>query len=124
MSRARHSGLLVNETTMVVFGGCTGGYSNGDCATQDDSVWLYDISSNTWQEIPSTSTNWPSAREGHVAAIVTNNNGSEVMLVHGGRGNYDYTTDLEDLWAFDFATTTWQELKPPDFGCGRYEAAA
>ncbi len=92
----------------LVFGGDDG--VPVECSSQTtfvDELWAFYPDCDAWELVAATG---PGPRGRHVAAYDA---ARERMIVYGGRyrdgtsGNY---TNLDDTWAFDFATDTWTEL--------------
>lgn len=104
----------------LVFGGDEG--VPVECTSQTsftDELWAFYPDCNAWELVDASG---PGARGRHVAALDAD---AGRMIVYGGRyrdgtsGNY---TNLDDTWAFDFATDTWSEVSSGGPG-GRSTAA-
>jgi hypothetical protein len=82
-----------------------------------NDTWAYDFNSDTWTEMkPNTS---PSARNFHAMAYDTQ--ADRVILFGGSEWDKNMRDKpLNDTWAYDFDTNTWQEL---DHGDGEYPPA-
>lgn len=83
---------------MVVFGGIT---TNGNV----NDLWNLDLSTYTWSPIPHTSAVAPAPRATHLSMYDAEMNR---MIIWSGQGSVLYN----DVWAFNFADSTWQELFP------------
>lgn len=75
-----------------------------------NSVWVLDWHTKEWLRLPCSkhatsadSVVVPEERKYHVAELL-----HPYMVVFGGES----TTDLDDLWLHNFATMTWQEVRP------------
>ena len=95
-ARASHS-AVIRGNTMIIFGGC-----DLDNEKLND-LWIYDLLSNTWQEIQTDPVNSPLPRSGHSASMA-----GERMMVFGGI--FEVTKELNDLMAFDFTKRQWVTL--------------
>ena len=98
-SRSNASAIYIAGTNkMIVFGGVTASGPVND-------IWSLDLNTNQWSVIPTTSTLLPDPRYTHVSMFDSISNR---MLVWSGNGNTLYN----DIWAFNFNDSTWQELFP------------
>ena len=87
---------LQKENKMIVFGGETGnGYVN--------DIWSLDLTTLLWEEISPNSNELPEARYTHNAVYDSSGNR---MIIWSGKGS----SLLNDVWAFNFSDSTWQEL--------------
>lgn len=85
------------EQWMVLFGGQSGaGYEN--------KVWALDLTTNSWSELPSSSTQVPDARHTQEAFYDSPNHR---MIIWGGQGTGGL---YNDVWAFNFSDSSWTEL--------------
>lgn len=91
-ARSSHSQVFYNDR-LYIFGG-----KDQDTNKLND-FWEYDISKNTWKEIPG-SDDMPLTRSGHSACIYKN-----FMIVFGGI--HELTQELNDMHAFDFNNGQW-----------------
>ena len=75
----------------------------GTDGPNDDDTWIYDYTTNTWEEMnPSES---PHARYGAGSVFDENN---ESMIIFGGNsGGY-----FSDTWSYDYTTNIWTEMNP------------
>lgn len=94
---------------MIVFGGNTGipeGSATHAPSLYVGDTWIFDDPCGRWIEVEGDG---PSARGQHMATI-----GGGAMWVFGGRFREDGTGGdyelLNDLWRFDTATRTWEEV--------------
>lgn len=84
------------KNSMVVFGGLTTtGHSN--------EIWSLNLNTNIWSLIPGKSAKVPDGRYTHAAMYDTT---LDRLLIWSGQGSVLYN----DVWAFNFADSTWQEL--------------
>jgi beta propeller repeat protein len=82
-----------------MFGGSDGVNSLND-------TWVYDLSSNTWQEMnPEPGGDNPLARFGHAMAFDTSKN--KVLLFGGRNGSY-----YNDTWFYDLTSNSWTLQNP------------
>ena len=92
---------------MVLFGGQTG--SCCDASSFSGTTWIYDVTAYAWsKQQPAVS---PSAR---AAAAMAYDSESDRVVLFGGA---DHTSlELNDTWAYDYNTDTWEQLAsgPPD----------
>ena len=89
---------LPGNNRMIVFGGIT---ASGTV----NEIWSLDLNTNEWSVIPTTSTRTPDPRFTHISMFDSLSNR---MLVWSGNGN----TLFNDIWAFNFNDSSWQELFP------------
>lgn len=99
-ARYYHSSCFVpNEKKVYIFGGVYQGIPLND-------MWCFDLQTNNWQKISSTSTH-PAARWGHKMVYVEKNN---KIYIFGGQLND--ITFLNDLWEFDLQTKVFTQVIP------------
>lgn len=84
------------QNKIYVFGGSTSG-------GKVNELWSLDLNSNNWMLIPSKSSKSPVARYTQVAMY---DSIMDRMLIWSGQGAALYN----DVWAFNFNDSTWQEL--------------
>jgi len=89
--RYAHSAVMY-ENKMYIFGGERSAYTFND-------IWTFDFATSTWEFVTPLTPLVPGARFDHSAAIAGGK-----MVIYGGR---NANTLLADMWAFDFATSTW-----------------
>jgi hypothetical protein len=89
---------------MVMFSGFT------DSGRYDDTQG-YDIAANTWVDLTPAGTN-PLARCLHTASY---DGGRHRMIIYAGQR----TGPLNDIWAFDLTSNTWEDLTPASKPSGR-----
>jgi hypothetical protein len=71
-----------------------------------NETYAYDFNSDTWTKMePSVS---PKGRNFHAMAYDPQ---ADRVILFGG-GNWDY--DMDDTWAYDYNTDTWEEINPSD----------
>jgi len=96
---ARERPALVYDSVdnkVVLFGGTDG--------TKDGETWVYDVAADTWtQKSPSRK---PSERYAHTMAYEPVNN--KAVLV----GGYDDSSQLQDMWLYDYVTNNWSQKNP------------
>jgi hypothetical protein len=100
---------------VLLFGGLNKGIGSllGD-------TWLYDVASNTWQQVATATA--PSARQW--PSLASDGNGVLYLFggwrvdAGGGLGQY-----LDDTWKFDTATMQWTQLSPPTSPIGQSQGA-
>jgi len=107
--------LSADGTIFLLFGGDTATAVCGDVPshTHVGDTWLLDTACGGWTkfDVPA-----PSARSRHSMALDAK--GGRALLF-GGRfraGNSGNYTLYKDVWAFDFATKTWSEVKTTGTG--------
>ena len=94
-TRDEHS-AVVHEKRMVVYGGFVEG------AIQND-MWALNLDNFAWEEMQQ-GEKLPPARAGHSTVLCEG-----AMWVFGGKD--EENNKLNDLWKFDFASSTWEEVK-------------
>jgi hypothetical protein len=77
-------------------------FGGRDGSTVYDDLWAYDLEADAWMPIEHGAQH-PAARFGHEAAWV---DGIGLVVVFGQAG----TTFFDDIWAFDPAVGSWEEL--------------
>lgn len=97
----------VNKVTLV-FGGQTGGYSNGSTVNE---IWAYHYGTNTWEK--KNPAKQPPARAQAQACFDPIHG---VLIVFGGHANVyparDEGKQFADTWVYDYKADTWTEMKP------------
>lgn len=93
----------VGAERMFVHGGRFRAGTMGTYTLFDDT-WAFDLTTDTWSLIDAVG---PSPRTNHVAVVAGNQ-----LLVFGGNASNNGLafTPLDDLWALDLDTQTWEEL--------------
>lgn len=104
--RARHAAVF-GDGAMWVFGGRFRAGSSGNYQIFND-LWRFDPGTRTWTEVEARGE-LPPARFNHVLAYDPNRN---QLLVQGGNGSGNAVGPrvLNDVWRFDIATSTWEEI--------------
>jgi N-acetylneuraminic acid mutarotase len=69
-------------------------------------TWAYDYATNTWAEMSPPDS--PGDRAGSTMAY---NSKADRIILFGGINTNDVF--LDDTWAYDYNTDTWQEMTPP-----------
>jgi hypothetical protein len=93
---------------VVLFGGAVGGCDYPFCPDMIADTWVYDPTSNTWEERSPASS--PSPRHGHTMAYDA---ASDRVVLYGGDSGTQW---LEDTWAYDADADEWTEVaagEPP-----------
>lgn len=98
-----HTAVVINDE-MVIFGG----FVEGD---RTNSIYKFDFKTAEWAQVNFTEP-CPCPRAGHSAVAHEGK-----MYIHGGKNNNDEL--LSDMWCFDMASGTWQEVKWQDSECPR-----
>eukprot|EP00004_Rigifila_ramosa_P019012 TRINITY_DN4798_c0_g1_i1.p1 TRINITY_DN4798_c0_g1~~TRINITY_DN4798_c0_g1_i1.p1 ORF type:complete len:1400 (-),score=345.14 TRINITY_DN4798_c0_g1_i1:632-4831(-) len=107
--RYAHSCTAVNENVLVVFGGREGGKFHDDLSIfRIDTLQWSTVSQNPQQA-------WPRARYGHsfttyAGPVGGGSNSTPLLILFGGYG--DLSSVFNDVWLFNTASLTWQNLKP------------
>ena len=115
VARYGHGAMVYLEDAnkVIMFGG---DYTDEecDCGRQLNDTWEYDITNQTWSEIP-ISGDKPSHRE-HIAMSYAGNN---KILMHGGTyypdGKYEGGVGqvlLDDLWEYNVVSQNWTQIVP------------
>jgi len=108
--RYYHAAAVV-DGKMFIYGGLS--YQNGPFMSSD--MWVYDPVLNSWEMIGYAENNTPPSRLMHSLVSVDN-----ILYLYGGQG--DTAEALDDFWAFDTTTKTWNQLTPnplaPRYGHG------
>jgi N-acetylneuraminic acid mutarotase len=108
----RHSAVMVYDPiddVIILFGGNTG-------VTIVRDTWVFNCSSQVWTEMtPAIS---PSGRMSHA---MTYDAANERAIVFSGYGAGGPT--VNDTWAYDYSTNTWEEMSPVMAPHARYGAA-
>ena len=89
-------------TTRAIFGGQ---YSQNGQKIYFKDLYIFDIRQRAWAAIDAP--DGPSNRTGHAAATLTSGTAT-TMFVYGGR---DATQFFNDMYAYTFATASWQRLQ-------------
>ena len=102
LSRDEHTALVYeNEGSMIVFAGFVQGQRTND-------IVKYFFQDAKWAKVPLKAGSLvPKPRSSHSAVIHQGG-----MWIFGGRD--DDNNKLNDLWRYDIAANTWQEIKPAD----------
>ena len=79
---------------LVIFGGKT--------AESLNDTWIFDLNNRSWRKVQTATE--PKARRGHTAIYDAPRHR---MVIFGGQQNSDF---FNDIWTFDLAKETWQEL--------------
>jgi N-acetylneuraminic acid mutarotase len=98
--RKGHTSLLVDPSTIVVFGGGTEEKVEHDC-------WRLDPCTHSWSKMICGGVQ-PCDRMYHVAEFCPE---KKTMLVFGGRGATT-NTFFNDLFELDLGTSIWREIQP------------
>jgi N-acetylneuraminic acid mutarotase len=96
---------------VILFGGLTGDYYD---PYDLDDTWAYDYNTDTWTQMTPPSS--PRARCFHAMAYDAE---SDRVILFGGevwRGGFG---QLDDTWAYDYNTDSWEESNPPNHPCAR-----
>ncbi len=83
---------------LVVFGGSTTGYGT------DDDTWVFDASTNSWEEIESDET-----PPGRANSAMVYDQAHRKVIMFGGLPGWR-APPLDDLWVLDTAERTWREV--------------
>eukprot|EP01064_Diplonema_japonicum_P015417 TRINITY_DN2314_c0_g1_i1.p1 TRINITY_DN2314_c0_g1~~TRINITY_DN2314_c0_g1_i1.p1 ORF type:complete len:430 (+),score=66.43 TRINITY_DN2314_c0_g1_i1:79-1290(+) len=95
--RFGHTAVVYNND-MIVFGG-----RDAKCL---GDVWLFNFVSKKWAKAPVPSISpAPCSRAGHTAIV---HNGK--MYIFGGVSNQETDNWLNDMWALDLSTYTWEAI--------------
>ena len=110
LRRGYHSAAAsIDGRYLYVFGGIARGVSIDDLSVLDTATW-------TWRHVPKPAVGegaWPPARFGHSAIVFPERGGGESLWLFGGGWGGDLLRDgdeHEDVWRFDIASETWQEV--------------
>lgn len=96
---------LADGSTILV-GGM--GMSAGGAPVFFSDVWRFDPSTETWSEVPTTSSTVPQGRRYPWTAIAPD----ESRILYGfGSDSARGESVLGDIWSFDMATGEWSELE-------------
>lgn len=99
-ARVGSASVTVNGSIWLFSG--RGGLSM-DAIEENGSLWRYDSTGSTWQQILTKSTIYPTSRSYHAMAF----DGKKTIYLHAGCPSQGR---LSDLWAFDTETLVWTEL--------------
>jgi len=108
-----HSAVTYNNGTdqiMIVFAGNKNG-------TNDNTVWEYNITKNTWLQKTSGST----AKYGH-SAVTYNNGIDQMMIVYGGVTLSTINTNFNDIWQYNITQDTWTQKTSGAIGRRQHSA--
>ena len=97
--RGGHSGALLLESMIMIFGGHGGAYFS---RKDFNDLYAYDTNANTFKKIQAKGKP-PAPRSGHTAAGF----GSK-MLIFGGWNN---RAQLCDLWLYEWYTNSWTQIE-------------
>ncbi len=86
---------------MVIFGGL-------QVLTFFADTWAFDLAGHTWSLLHDGSGTAPSARNGHAGIYDPL---GDRMVIYGGEEKSGGLEVLNDVWAFDLASQTWQRLR-------------
>lgn len=103
---ANHLGARLAYDTesdrIILFGGL-----NMETFRYVNETWTFDFNSNTWTEMkPKTSP------PGRNFQAITYDSKADRVLVWGGLDENEEKPVDESMWAYDFNTNTWNEMKP------------
>ncbi|KAJ2957656.1 hypothetical protein NQZ79_g6625 [Umbelopsis isabellina] len=104
--RYAHSQTLLDDNRIVVLGGFDG---MSGTATSLADIWIYEIDTNTWSNIPATlsSDGRPAARSSHSAVLMPD---GISIVIYGGYDGYNVFNDVAVLnttsWAWEVKSTT------------------
>eukprot|EP00756_Hemistasia_phaeocysticola_P059084 Hpha_TRINITY_DN35792_c0_g1::TRINITY_DN35792_c0_g1_i1::g.139844::m.139844 len=99
--RQGHTAVVLEEGVVVVFGGMTASEEStldSRFLTDSDELFLLDLNTNTWTQVPKQGT-WPIGRRVHVAAVI-----GGFMVMHGGFSRDVEEKTLSDTWLLDIPT--------------------
>jgi len=109
VSRYNHGMVYLPDNNSILL---FGGRRNTDY-TQLDDTWKFDLITNTWEEIISTTI--PPARQ---FSSMTYDSQSERVLMFGGFGVNE--VQFNDLWEFTLENNTWKEITTTNPPPSRY----
>ncbi|KAG2177013.1 hypothetical protein INT43_007667 [Umbelopsis isabellina] len=104
--RYAHSQTLLDDNRIVVLGGFDG---MSGTATSLADIWIYEIDTNTWSNIPATlsADGRPAARSSHSAVLMPD---GISIVIYGGYDGYNVFNDVAVLnttsWAWEVKSTT------------------
>jgi hypothetical protein len=102
--RDRGSGEMAYDSEsdkVILFGG--GGYYEGLITLSD--TWVYDYNDNTWSEMN------PVENPAFIGNAVYDSQ-SDRVIYHGGARDWGETLLVQETWAYDYNTNTWEEMSP------------
>jgi len=99
-ARLWHTTVLVNSTTLMLFGG-----DESESGPTLNDLWLLDMNKWQWTELHPKGT-LPSPRSGHTAVFY-----NDSMYIFGGQGVLGSTMNNQ-LWRYTMSTNTWTKLQP------------
>jgi N-acetylneuraminic acid mutarotase len=94
-ARGGHSSVLVNDDTIVLFGGTF--YKGDDAFSYCNDVWCLDLGAMTWYQPRVAKGPRPEGRYGHTGTLV----GEASLYVFGGRAAGG--KHLRDMWCLDMS---------------------
>ncbi len=104
--RREHSAVAISSTEMLVFGGLKNPPGQGESPTNEMWRLFKDgFGAWRWQEIIASG---PTARYGHAAV---HDPAGNRMIVFGGSEQLNQAPSDSRAWAFNIATSTWNELQ-------------
>lgn len=109
---SRHSHVMVFDSTnevIVLFGGYNGTSPSSD-------TWVFNCASEIWTEV----TPEMSPPDRMSQAMVYDSVNEKVLLFSGYGPDGPF---VDDTWAYDYATNTWEEMSPAVSPHARYGAA-
>jgi hypothetical protein len=93
----------VESDRTILFGGLPIEDPDGEVGT-----WAYDYNTHTWQEMKPTIEPPSVSRHAMVYSVATD----QVLLFGGELDDGVQYTYTNEIWAYDFNTNTWTDLKP------------
>lgn len=105
-SRVAHASAYCSTNNKIYMFGGRCGIDMNEAALND--LWCFDVTTESWNEIKSSSVSAPEARSFHKMICVNNK-----LYLFGGCGSK--SGRLADLHMFDINTSTWADL-----GCSQY----
>ncbi|KAJ1960114.1 hypothetical protein IWQ62_004353 [Dispira parvispora] len=102
MARYQHQGVMMNETHMVILGGCS-----GDDMVDPNEVHIYDTVNEVWSQ-PEVTGAWFSGLKLFGVASYFGN-----VIVTGGVTNVEETDFFGDVAVLNTAGNTWRWERPP-----------
>lgn len=102
--------------SFVLFGGLATG-------TIDKNVWVLDLQTKRWTELPAPSVAPPNMRELLNSFVYDKRN--DVFILFGGKCSYDPVcpddTSNPDTWAYKLSTNTWTKMSPANPPSARHQ---
>jgi hypothetical protein len=99
-TRYKHMMAYAGDDKVVMFGG------HNDASTFLGDTWIYDYSENSWTQSASAPTELYPRFYSAFAYI-----GDNKVVLYGGEDNGGA---FDDMWLYDAASDTWEELDPAD----------